>query len=110
MTKAVNKDSVFLGTELKLNIHIDPIGSITMEDYDFEVEVYCSSAFSVKVPKEKAIKVDKDNYIILIDTTELGTGKVKLKITAYIPDEDFSDHLRTEVTYVNTNISILRGV
>ena len=35
-------DSPFIGTELKLNINIEPMGSVTMDDYDFEVEVYCS--------------------------------------------------------------------
>ena len=81
-----------------------------MDDYNFEVEVYCSSKFSVVITKDKAVRVDENNYIILVDTNDLGSGKIKLKITAYIPDENFPDHLRTEVTYVNTNISILMGI
>ena len=34
---------IFLGTELKLNVNIQPIGEITMDDYDFIVELYCFS-------------------------------------------------------------------
>lgn len=29
---AITYDSPFIGTELKLNIHIEPIGDITMDD------------------------------------------------------------------------------
>ena len=104
------KQIVYEGTELKLNINISPIDNHSMSDYDFKVEVYCSPSFSITVLKEDAIKVDDNNYIILVDTMALGTGKVKLKVTAYIPDDDFSDYLRTEVAYVNTDIVISKGI
>lgn len=105
------KQVVYIGTELKLNIHIDPIGGMSMSEYDWEVEVYCDPQAPVCIPKSEAIPGEDDNnYIILIDTNKLGTGNVKLKVTAYIPDGDFEDAFRTEVVYVNTDIVITSGI
>jgi hypothetical protein len=102
--------NVFLGTELKLNINIEPIGAVTMEDYDFEVEVYCSAKKVIVIPKSEAIKVDSNNYIVLVDTNVVGAGELKCKITAHIPDGDFADRGRTEVVVCTTNITITKGL
>ena len=98
-----------IGTEMKLNISVDPIGDITMETYDFVVDVFCSPSKVLTISKGDAIKVDANNYILLIDTTALGTGKVKVKLTAIIPDDDFSDGFRTEIAIVDTGINIVKA-
>lgn len=101
-------DSPFIGTELKLNINIEPMGSVTMDDYDFEVEVYCSIKRVITIQKKDAIRVDQNNYMVLVDTSETGAGDLKCKVTAYIPDGDFNDGLRTEVVAVSTGITIIK--
>jgi hypothetical protein len=106
MTNISNK--TFIGSEIKLNINIEPIDSITMEEYDFNVEIYCDAKRSVVIPKSKAIRIDENNYIVRVNTTQIGAGYIKCKITAYIPDEDFDDGLRTEVSIVSTGIEILK--
>lgn len=98
-----------IGTEMKLNISVDPIGDITMETYDFVIDVFCSPSKVLTISKKDAIKVDANNYILLIDTTALGTGKVKVKLTAIIPDDDFSDGFRTEIAIVDTGINIVKA-
>lgn len=104
-------NTVFLGTELKLNLSIDPIGDLTMDDYDFKVEAYCSSRNVIRVYKANATKVDEKNYIIPVDTGAIGTGALKCKVTAYIEDPDFKDDgIRTEVVVVNTGINIVKGI
>lgn len=100
-------NKIFLGTELKLNINIEPIDNTSMDDYDFTVDVYCSPQKSITITKKDAIRIDENNYIILVDTTQLGTGNIKCKVTAYIPDPDFKDQERTEVVCINTNIKIV---
>lgn len=100
----------FLGTELKLNINIEPIGDITMDDYDFFVDAYCSVKRIITVKKEDAIRIDENNYVILIDTALTGAGDLKCKITAHIPDEDFDDGFRTEVVGLTTGITIIKMV
>ena len=103
-------NKVFLGSELKLNINIEPIDNISMDDYDFTVDVYCSSQETITITKNEAIRIDENNYIVLVDTTKLGTGTIKCKINAYIPDEDFPiDFKRTEVVCINTNIKIVEN-
>jgi hypothetical protein len=104
----MKNESPFIGTELKLNIHIEPIGDTTMDDYDFEVEVFCSPKKSIITPKADLIRVDSDNYIVLVDTNVVGAGDLKCKVTAQIPDGDFPDQLRTEVVIVDTGINIIK--
>lgn len=103
-------NSPFIGTELKLNIHIESIGSITMDDYKFEVETYCIPAKTIVTNKNDMIRVDSNNYIVLVDTNEIGVGKLRCKVTAYIPDADFNDGFRTEVVNIDTGIEILRSI
>ena len=103
-------NTIGLGTELKLNVHIEPIGDITMDDYDFEVDVWCSLKRIATVPKRDAIRIDKNNYLVCVDSSVLGHGIVKMKVTAHIPDDDFDDRLRTEVAYVSTDIEIIKTI
>jgi hypothetical protein len=102
------KNDIFLGTELKLNIHIEPIGDMSMDDYNFDVEVYCSPKKVITAAKNEMKRVDEDNYIVLVDTDVVGTGDLKCRITAYIPDADFGDAIRTEVQIVDTGINVVK--
>lgn len=99
---------VYIGTEIKLNINIGPLGDMTMDDYDFKVELYCSPAKIVIKEKRGMVRSDGSNYIACIDTKEVGPGRLKGKVTAWIPDGDFDDQLRTEIDVFDTGIDILR--
>jgi hypothetical protein len=106
-------NTVFLGTEIKLNIHIDPIDGLTMkDDFLFTIEAYCSPKNSITIEKDKAIPVEnsKDDYIILIDTYKVGTGTLKCKVIAEIPDGDFDNDYRTEVSIIDTGINIVKSI
>lgn len=109
MASTIN-ESPFIGTELKLNIHIEPIGDTTMDDYNFEVEVYCSPKRPIIIPKANAIRIDSDNYVVLVDTNVVGAGDLKCKVTAQVPDGDFQDLLRTEVVCIDTGINIIKAI
>lgn len=99
----------FIGTELKINVSIDPIDGMTMEDYDFTIEMYCSPKKVVTIEKSDAIKIDGSNYIVRVDSNITGAGDLKCKITAQIPDSDFDDALRTEVALIDTNVTIVKS-
>ena len=104
---------VYLGTEMKLNIAVEPIGTITMDDYKspFFVEVYCTPNKIVKINSEDdtaCARVDSNNYIVLVNTDNIGVGKVKVKLIAEIPDTQFSDSYRTEVALIDTGIEIVK--
>ena len=107
---ANNIRTVFIGTELKLNISIENIGDLTMDDYNFDIEVYCSAKRIISINKADAIRIDENNCMVLIDTNNLGAGDVKCRITAYIPDVDFDDSIRTEVICVDAGVSIVKTI
>lgn len=103
-------NTICLGTEIKLNIHVEPIGDAHMEDYDFTVNIYTSPTKSIEVTKKEAIHIDEDNYVVCLDTSKFGVGRLKCKITAYIPDGDFEDSFRTEIAVIDTGIDVVRNV
>lgn len=80
---------------------------MSMENYDFKLQCFTSARKVVTIDKAKAIKVDADNYKICVDTNGIGSGALRCRITAYLPDDDFPDKLRTEVVEVATNITIV---
>lgn len=99
-----------LGTELKINVHIEPIDGVSMANYDFECEFYASSKKkSVIIPKKNMKRVDNDNFIAVITQDNallIGRGSVMLRLTAHIPDSDFPDGARTEIVEVCTGVTI----
>lgn len=101
--------TVTYGTELKINVHVDPLGDVHMSDYNFECTFYTGSHRKITITKSQMKFVDDDNYIVTIETPnikKLGKGNLMLEFTGYIPDGDFSDSIRTEKTVINTYITI----
>ncbi len=96
------------GTEIKVNVSIEPMAGLTMDSYDFMVSFYCSPVKKVRLAKAEGIRVDENNYIYLLDTGKMGVGRLKMQVTAEIPDGDFPDRLRTEVAQMTTDINIKR--
>lgn len=100
---------ICLGTELKFNVHVKQIGDIHMSDYDFECDFFVFERRKVNIRKSDMKKVDDDNYLAMIATEQavkMGKGRICMELTAYIPDEDFPDGMRTEKTRVCTDIVI----
>ena len=96
-----------IGTEEKFNVRVAPIGDLHIIDYDFSVEAYSNSNARAVIPKEDVIFVDDDNFIVRIDTNELGLGQITLEVTAFVPDSDFPDGLRTEIARYKTDTTII---
>ena len=99
-----------LGTEFKLNVHLEPLDGIRMSDYDFEVALYVYTNRKVVFQKSKLKKVDDDNYLLMVETADalrIGRGRINAEITAYFPDSDFSDGLRTEKLVLCTDVTAI---
>lgn len=95
------------GTEFKLNINMTPIGGYSLDNVDWQAEVFTENGHKkITVGKNEAVKVDKDNYIIMVDSSILGAGKYYVTLTALIPDTDFPDRLRTEKRTAFTGVTI----
>lgn len=106
MNKTLGQNSV-KGTEVKLNINMEKIDGYGLDTVDFFVEVFTETGFkSVRIDKRDAIRVDEDNYIIRVDTAELGAGRYWIRLTALLPDSDFPDGYRTEKRTAFSGVTI----
>lgn len=102
-------NKVNIGSEIKLKLEVEPIGTLHLAQYSYTIEAYTTSNKSITISSSN-IKVPSstsDYILILIDTTDLGVGLLHLKMTAQIPDSDFADGYRTEICKINTGISII---
>ena len=105
-------NKVIIGTELKLNINIQPIDGLTMTDYDFEVMLISGiiAAKSKTYSKNELVKDDDNNYILPFNTQDVGLGKIVCRIIAHLPDGAFSDRKRTEIVDIDTGIEVVKGI
>lgn len=94
-------------TKFKVNINMPPIDGYHLVDIDWECLVFTESVYkTIIVKKSDAIRVDDDNYKITIDSALIGAGRYYVTLTAYIPDTDFLDGLRTERRTAFTGVTI----
>lgn len=96
-----------IGTEEKFSVRIEPLGDIHAMDYDFNIKVYSNKQANVIIPKDDVIFESADTFTILVDTSALGLGVITIEVTAYIPDTDFPDKLRTEIARYITDTQII---
>lgn len=95
------------GTKLKLNISMPPIDGYHLADVDWSVLVFTEQGLkTLTVDKKNAIYIDKDNYVIRVDTSLVGAGIYYTTLTAYIPDTDFEDGIRPEKRTRYTGVTI----
>lgn len=93
-----------VGTEKVLNLHLEPISGYTMDDYDFCLKVFCFAKRYVEIHKSDMHRVDGNNYEFIVDTAQIGSGKISAEVVAFIPDERFEEGLRTEIIAIETDI------
>ena len=100
-------EDIIYGSQVVINLHIDPIDGVSARDYDFNVVV--SAKRDVSIAKKDLVGVDADNYIILLDTTECGLGEVSVRVEAYLPDGRWPKETRKEITVLPTGINIVKA-
>lgn len=88
-------DKIFVGTELKFKIEIEAKG-FSMETDDFNVVIKRRNQVKA-YNKEDLVTDGEGGYYVCFDTAEFGVGTISAVVTAYVPDTDFPDGLRTEV-------------
>ncbi len=97
-----------LGSQLKILIAAELPDDLKMLDVDFEVVVYNDDAKDkTKVyAKTDCILTDEGDYVVLVDSDELGVGTYMVKATFQIPDSDFTTGYRKEVVRINPNVKV----
>lgn len=99
--------TTIIGTEEKFNLYIAPLSDLHAADYDFSVKAYSNKRARLIIPKSECLLVDNDNFIVRVDTSAIGLGRITLEVTAYVPDNDFPDGLRTEIARYVTNTTVI---
>lgn len=99
---------IYLGEKFKLVVNLPPMHDLTMDDYDFTINAYCVPYKKQVVAKQEAIRDDESNYIVCLDSTVLGPGRVKLEVRCQIPDKDFSDGYRPSICRIFTKHVIVK--
>lgn len=104
-------DDSVKGTIFKLIVHMEPIDGHSLEDVQWEAEVYATGGFGkrIVVKKEEAHRIDKDNYIIVVDSSVGGAGHYYLILTAYINDAECPNGIRVERGACDTGV-VIRSV
>lgn len=117
----------FLGTELKLLVNIAPIDGKYMKDMDFDIAVYTTTPEKGVIAGVKDGKQygditrdpqaeDAAGYYVLVDTSKIGIGKVKCKVTAYVEDPAFGaagdahKGTRTEIDIANAGVEVVKAI
>lgn len=88
------KDRYYVGTDLKFLLKIEAPG-FNMADDEYEVRLE-SEGRTLTIQKSDMVE-GEDGFFLLVDTTELGDGLVKMIVTAKVIDDDFPKGYRREV-------------
>lgn len=109
MSTYYNKKSeeIPIGTEFKLNVHMDPVDGKHLgdDDVDFTCSFYAKEEVILK--KSQMIEVDENNYVAPLNSEALGLGTIGFILEVDIPDDDFPDSLRHEVVPIETKYKIV---
>lgn len=101
-----------VGTTMKINVSAELGNDLHLgdESVDFECVFYVGDEKrnSQMVKKGEMVKVDDDNYIAVVKTSIVGSGRYKMKITVTFPDSDIPGGRRVEVVRVDTGIPVSR--
>ena len=90
------QDNILKGTEVKYKVNLTATG-FDMDSCDFFFTVYAGGR-SLTILKSECI-YDGENWYLCFDTSGLNPGLMTVATTAFIPDTDFQDGLRSEVNY-----------
>lgn len=96
-----------LGTAIKFNVGMTPIDGFHLANVDFVIEVFSSNGGKkIAIPKTETLRVDDDNYLVMVDSKEVGSGDYYLTLWVDIPDTDFPSGIRKEGKTIKTNVTI----
>ena len=97
-----------IGSQIKILIAASLPDNLMLFDVDFDVVVYNDDKKDQQkaYKKTECILTDEGDYVVLVDSEELGVGTYMVKLTVYIPDTDFPDGRRKEVIRINPNVKV----
>lgn len=88
-------ESIIRGTEVKFLM--TATGFDMNSDY-FVITVNCGGISKDFAKPELTFDAESGDWFLCFDTTPFRSGVMTATVTAYVPDDDFPDGLRTEKT------------
>lgn len=96
-------NGIYIGTEVKYLVNIEADGFVMDRD-DFEITLRRGTKERTfaksELVREESVEEGQTvvRFYLCFDTQEFGAGTLTCIVRAYVPDSDFPDGLRTEVT------------
>ena len=110
LTSAVDDDvqTVQLGSDTKIAFTADLPDGLLLKDIGFTLKVInADTNHQADYTKDDCIMVgDGADYVVLLDTEEMGVGTLMLRLTVHIPDSDYPSGTRKEVINIDPRIRI----
>jgi hypothetical protein len=110
LTSAVDDDvqTVPLGSDTKIAFTADLPDGLLLKDIGFTLKVInADTNHQADYTKDDCIMVgDGADYVVLVDTEEMGVGTLMLRLTVHIPDSDYPSGTRKEVINIDPRIRI----
>ena len=101
--------TVTLGSDVKIEFTAELPDDLTLSDVDFSGKVLNADMKDESVDFTKADCIELEggeNYVVMVDSDDLGIGTLMLKLTVMIPDTDYQSGTRKEVIRINPHINI----
>lgn len=102
--------TVTLGSDVKIEFTAELPDHLTLSDVDFSGNVLNADMKDESVDFNKADCIELEggeNYVVMVDSDELGIGTLMLKLTVLIPDTDYQSGTRKQVVNINPHIKIV---
>ena len=102
--------NVTLGSDVKIAFTADLPDGLLLKDIDFSGKVINADADNKEKDFNKSDCIMMDggaDYVVLVDTAQMGIGPLLLKLTVRIPDTDYQSGFRKEVININPHITVI---
>ena len=102
--------TVTLGSDVKIEFTAELPDDLTLSDVDFSGKVLNVDQKDVDVDFNKADCIELEdgaNYVVMVDSDDLGIGTLMMKLTVHIPDTDYLSGTRKQVVNINPHIKIV---
>jgi hypothetical protein len=101
--------TVTLGSDVKIEFTADLPDELLLKDIDFTVKVINADTNNQEdYTKADCIMVgDGADYVVLVDTEDMGIGTLMLRLTVFIPDTDYQSGTRKEVIKIDPHVRVV---
>lgn len=97
---------VIKGSSPDIVINIENWLGVSPEFFNFTIEFYTEEGISYSIEKQNLNKEDNNTYTTKLDSSKLGEGKVKARVTAEYNENNIETK---EIIIVSTDIKIVEN-